>query len=99
MHWQTKSSCAGRYNFLNKRAGTFAPTTKTMGSFLGDQALVQHTERPRWYCEIQHVTALVSLVEAGLGVGVVLQLAMPPDNHPVLESVPLLDPEVTRILG
>jgi DNA-binding transcriptional LysR family regulator len=67
--------------------------------FLIDQALAQHTERPRWYCEVQHVTALVSLVEAGLGVGVVPQLAMPPDNHPALVSVPLLDPEVTRVLG
>jgi DNA-binding transcriptional LysR family regulator len=67
--------------------------------FLIDQALAQHTQRPRWFCEVQHVPALVSLVEAGLGIGVVPQLAMPPNNHAALASVPLSDPPVSRQIG
>jgi len=42
---------------------------------------------------------LVSLVEAGLGLGVVPRLAMPPKGHSGLISVPLEDPEITRVIG
>jgi len=67
--------------------------------FLIDQALAQRPGRPRWFCEVQHVPALVSMVEAGLGVGVVPRLAMPPHGHAGLASVPLTDPPVSRSLG
>ena len=48
---------------------------------------------------MQHVPALVSLVEAGVGIGVVPQLAMPPKGHAVLAAVPLVEPAVTREIG
>lgn len=64
-----------------------------------DQALSHSDIRPRWFCEVRHVTALVSLVEAGLGLGVVPQLAMPPRGHPSLVSISLHEPKVTRTLG
>ncbi|OWT58188.1 LysR family transcriptional regulator [Candidimonas nitroreducens] len=67
--------------------------------FLIDQALAQSTERPRWFCEVKHVPALVSMVEAGLGVGVVPRLAMPPVGHTALVSVPLKKPVISRTLG
>lgn len=67
--------------------------------FLIDQALAHSPDRPRWFCEVQHVPALVSMVEAGLGVGVVPQLAMPPVGHTALASVPLADPVVSRTIG
>ncbi|PLC53252.1 LysR family transcriptional regulator [Pollutimonas nitritireducens] len=67
--------------------------------FLIDQALAHSPDRPRWFCEVQHVPALVSMVEAGLGIGVVPQLAMPPRGHTALVSVPLRDPVVSRTIG
>jgi DNA-binding transcriptional LysR family regulator len=54
---------------------------------------------PRWFCEVQHVPALVSLIEAGMGIGVVPRLALPRDAHRSLVSVPLTEPTVTRTLG
>lgn len=64
-----------------------------------DQALAHSATRPRWFCEVHHVTALVSLVEAGLGLGVVPRLAMPPRGHPALVSIALHEPQVNRTLG
>jgi DNA-binding transcriptional LysR family regulator len=67
--------------------------------FLIDQALSQVETRPQWICEVRHVPALVSLVEAGLGLGVVPRLAMPPRGHASgLVSIPL-EPAITRVIG
>jgi len=67
--------------------------------FLIDQALAHGKVRPRHFCEVQHVPALVSMVEAGLGVGVVPRLAMPGEEHASLVSLRLCNPQVTRSLG
>lgn len=67
--------------------------------FLIDQALAHQQVRPRHFCEVQHVPALVSMVEAGLGVGVVPRLAMPDSSHASLVSVPLCKPAVSRTIG
>ncbi|CAM3761243.1 LysR family transcriptional regulator [Bordetella sputigena] len=64
-----------------------------------DQALANTATLPRWFCEVQHVPALVSLVEAGLGVGVVPKLGMPHLGHATLVSVPLVEPSISRTLG
>jgi DNA-binding transcriptional LysR family regulator len=82
--------------------GTYDYISLAQGSgnrLLIDQALSTSSSRPRWFCEVHHVPALVSLVEAGAGIGVVPRLSMPPDGHPTLVSVPLYDPEVARPLG
>ncbi|WP_296249477.1 LysR family transcriptional regulator [Pseudomonas sp. UBA4194] len=67
--------------------------------FLIDQALAQRDIRPRSFCEVKHVPALVSLVEAGLGIGVVPKLAMPSNGHATLITRPLKDPSISRTLG
>ncbi|ARP81561.1 LysR family transcriptional regulator [Bordetella genomosp. 8] len=64
-----------------------------------DQALANTAALPRWFCEVQHVPALVSLVEAGVGVGVVPKLGMPQLGHATLVSVPLVEPSISRTLG
>ena len=64
-----------------------------------DQALAGLATRPTIVCEAQHVTALLGLVEAGLGVAAVPAMAMPGKDHPVLVSVPLDGPVVTRRMG
>lgn len=67
--------------------------------FLIDQALAYSESRPRWFCEVNHVPALVSLVLAGLGVGVVPRMALPPEGQTGLKAIPLIDPPVSRTLG
>jgi DNA-binding transcriptional LysR family regulator len=67
--------------------------------FLIDQALANRDIRPRSFCEVKHVPALVSLVEAGLGVGVVPKLAMPAEGHATLVTRPLTNPAISRTLG
>jgi DNA-binding transcriptional LysR family regulator len=67
--------------------------------FLIDQALANRDIRPRSCCEVKHVPALVSLVEAGLGVGVVPKLAMPAEGHATLVTRPLTNPAISRTLG
>jgi DNA-binding transcriptional LysR family regulator len=64
-----------------------------------DQALAGLAQRPQSMYETQHVTTLLGLVEAGLGVAAVPSMAMPGRDHPLLVSVPLVDPVVTRKVG
>ena len=64
-----------------------------------DQALAGLSVRPQWVCETRHVTTMLGLVEAGLGVAAVPSLAMTFREHPLLTRVPLTDPVVIRRLG
>lgn len=64
-----------------------------------DQALACLPNQPRSLYETQHGTTMIGLVEAGLGVAALPAMAMPQDDHPVLVSIPLVDPVVTRKLG
>jgi DNA-binding transcriptional LysR family regulator len=66
---------------------------------LHDQALAGVGLQLPSVCEAQHVTAQLGLVEAGLGVAAVPAMSMPGRDHPVLASVPLDTPVVTRHVG
>jgi DNA-binding transcriptional LysR family regulator len=78
----------------------FMTVSKSSGNrLLIDLALADVRERPRWFYEVRHVSTLLGLVEAGLGVAAVPQLAMPGAGHPTLAAVPLVEPVVTRTLG
>jgi DNA-binding transcriptional LysR family regulator len=78
----------------------FISVSKTSGNrLLLDQALAHVPGRPQSIFETQHVTTTLGMVEAGLGVAAVPALAMPDADHPLLVSVPLVDPIVTRNVG
>lgn len=82
--------------------GEYSYITLAQGSgnrFLIDQALARSRARPQWFCQVNHVPALVSLVTAGLGVGVVPRMALPPEGHEGLVAVPVVEPRVSRTLG
>ncbi len=64
-----------------------------------DQALASSGLQLSSVCEARHVTTLLGLVEAGLGMAVVPALAMPAPDHPLLVSLTLTDPEVSRHIG
>jgi DNA-binding transcriptional LysR family regulator len=78
----------------------FITVAKTSGNrLLIDQALAGLPDMPRPLYEAQHVTTMLGLVEAGLGVAVVPAMAMPGRDHPALVSVPLVEPVVSRKIG
>ncbi|BET11754.1 LysR family transcriptional regulator [Pandoraea sputorum] len=78
----------------------FMAVAKASGNrFVLDLALAGTPDLPRSFCEVRHVMSVVSLVEAGLGIAAVPRLAMPLGEHPLLTSVPLVEPEVTRTVG
>lgn len=78
----------------------FISVSRSSGNrLLIDQALAGLAQRPQSIFEAQHVTTLLGLVEAGLGVAAVPSLAMPGPQHPLLVSVQLVDPVITRKVG
>jgi len=64
-----------------------------------DLALAHTSLNLAWCYEAKHVSTLIGLVEAGLGIAVVPRLSMPADEHPTLISVSLTDPTVERMVG
>ena len=64
-----------------------------------DQALGALPARPAWSCEVRHVPALLSLVEAGLGVGAVPRFAVAAGTPAGLACVALVEPRVVRTIG
>ena len=82
----------GRYDFMT--------VDKASGNRLVlDLALASKRERPQACFESRHVSTLVGFVESGLGVAAVPRLSMPRKGHPLLVSLPIVDPEVTRTVG
>lgn len=102
------AACRRDHPLANKRRVTWAEladhdfisVSKISGNrLLIDQALAGASKRPVSLYEADHVTTLLGLVEAGLGVAVVPSLAMPARDHPLLASVALVEPVVTRRVG
>ena len=102
------AACRRDHPIARKRKLTWAElneyeymtVAKSSGNrLLIDLALTDIPARPRWFYEVRHVSTLVGLVEAGLGVAAVPRLAMPGSDHPVLVSIPLVEPTVTRTVG
>lgn len=63
-----------------------------------DQALADQPLLPRPVCEVRHVSTLIGLVEAGLGVAIVPQLTLPRHGATVV-GIPLERPTITRTVG
>jgi len=64
-----------------------------------DRALAGVPVNRESVCEARHVTTLLGLIEAGVGVAAVPSIALPPMPHPLLASVALVEPRVTRAMG
>ena len=73
---------------------------KTSGNRnLLDQALAQIVPSRPSICETRHVTTMLGMVEAGLGIAAVPAMSMPSSGHSVLTSLPLTEPVVQRTVG
>ena len=89
-----------RVSWTDLASYDFISVSKASGNrLLIDQALSGLAGRPQSIYEAKHVTTMLGLVEAGLGVAAVPSMAMPAADHPLLVSVPLFDPVVTRKMG
>ena len=89
-----------RVAWADLAAHDFIAVAQSSGNrLLIDQALAGVAVRPVSVCEAQHVTTMLGLVEAGLGVAAVPDMAMPGKGHPLLVAVPLDGPVVTRRVG
>jgi DNA-binding transcriptional LysR family regulator len=64
-----------------------------------DLGLARASWRPKWFYEVQHLSMSLGLIEAGLGVAALPQMAMPREPHPVLVSRPLIKPVLSRTMG
>lgn len=67
-----------------------------------DQALATHLttlSSTAWTCEVQHVPALLSLIESGVGIGAVPRYSVPTSKPTGLVAVPLVEPRVVRMIG
>jgi DNA-binding transcriptional LysR family regulator len=64
-----------------------------------DQALRGAGWAPDWFYEVQHLPTSIGLIEAGLAVAALPQMALPGAGHPAIVSRPLLSPAVTRTIG
>lgn len=73
-------------------------SNRSSNRLLLDQAMAGLPGQPVAWYECNHVTGALALVEAGLGLAALPQLALPPD-HPRLCGVALVDPDLWRTLG
>ena len=64
-----------------------------------DQAIAGSAQSLTGMFETQHVTTMIGLVEAGLGMAVVPSIAAPRPSHPLMVSIALHDPVVRRKIG
>jgi DNA-binding transcriptional LysR family regulator len=64
-----------------------------------DLALAHTSVRLAWCYQAKHVSTLIGLVEAGLGIAVVPRLSLPAEEHHTLVAVPLTEPSVERVVG
>jgi DNA-binding transcriptional LysR family regulator len=63
-----------------------------------DSALSNLRRPPSAFYEVNHVTGALALVEAGLGLAALPGLSLP-QTHATLKGVPLVEPEIHRLLG
>lgn len=64
-----------------------------------DAALAKSNIKLRWFYEVTHLSTSLGLVEAGLGISVLPQMATPPGEHPFLVTRPIHNPEISRTIG
>jgi len=64
-----------------------------------EAALMRARVHLRWFYEVTHLSTSLGLVEAGLGISVLPQLATPQGEHPIIVTRPIGSPQVSRTIG
>ncbi|HHA1915615.1 TPA: LysR family transcriptional regulator [Enterobacter asburiae] len=78
------------YISLDKTSGNRNLLDRMLGNII--------PERPS-VCETRHVTTMLGMVEAGIGIAAVPAMSMPTSEHTLLTHLPLVAPEVKRTVG
>ena len=73
-------------------------SNQSSNRLLLDQVMAGLLHRPMAWYECNHVSGALALVEGGLGMAVIPQLALP-ESHPTVCGVPLTEPHLWRTLG
>lgn len=66
---------------------------------LMDNALAKARRSLNWAYEVRHLSTALGLVEAGVGITALPETAMPGNDHPILVSRPLIEPDISRTIG
>ncbi|WCE04981.1 LysR family transcriptional regulator [Pseudoxanthomonas sp. JBR18] len=64
-----------------------------------DGALARENLKLSWFYEVTHLSTSLGMVEAGIGVSVLPQMATPQGDHPTLVTRPIGSPVVSRTIG
>ncbi len=90
-----------RITWAEVKGTPFMSAARTSGNrLLLDAALAKSGIRVNSQYEVSHISTLLGLVEAGLGVAAIPRLAMPTGaNHPTLAAIELTKPTVARTMG
>lgn len=73
---------------------------RTSGNrILLDGALARENLKLSWFYEVTHLSTSLGMVEAGVGISVLPRMATPQQEHPILVTRPLEQPEVSRTIG
>jgi len=64
-----------------------------------ESALARAKVHIEFFYEVNHLTTSLGLVERGLGISILPELATPSGGHPTIVTKPIKDPEVRRTIG
>jgi len=87
-------------NWKDLAGERFVSVAKSSGNrSVIDAALAGVEKHPAIFCEVNHVSGVLALVEAGMGVAVVPGLSVLPERSDSIVGVPLANPAIHRTLG
>lgn len=87
-------------NWKDLAGERFVSVAKSSGNrSVIDAALAGVEKHPAIFCEVNHVSGVLALVEAGMGVAVVPGLSVLPERPGSIVGVPLVNPAIHRTLG
>lgn len=108
LHERFVMACRFDHPLANRRAVSWDDIGKhpymTVAKSSGNRMVLDRARAPgdkqlASMVEVRHVSTLLEMVKAGLGIAVVPQLAMPTDSASALRSVPMKGEGITRSLG
>ena len=87
-------------NWKDVAGERFVSVAKSSGNrSVIDAALAGVEKHPAIFCEVNHVSGVLALVEAGMGVAAVPGLSVLPERPESIVGVPLVNPAIHRTLG
>lgn len=64
-----------------------------------EMLLGQESVRLRWFYEVEHISCVTALVEAGVGCAILPETALRAHPMPAVRAVPIQSPQISRTIG